>query len=336
MPVAGAITSWQFRPDTWKNGDAEMMHGSAGGPSGRCPDAAATRATDSAPRSIAIRMKWRLLRCDSSAPLGRPVVPLVNRMRYGSSSSISTSGSAARLRLERGEVVLEHDDGQVGVDGLAVEALDAAAVAEQDLGRGEAERVRHLGAGPPAVHRDGDRTERGRRPERDRVLDAVRGRDRDPVALGHAVLVGQRTRARRDRAGHVGVRERPVGEDHVRPVAVALRGRDEQVAQVALAVREHLHLDAEHVLGRQLERRARAGERVADRVGQRRVGPGQPHAGQGICLLGAGCRDAGTPDAVDACVARAVVPDCAGAPRRRAVRRSATGRSVVGAGGSVR
>ena len=35
-----------------------------------------------------------LLRCDSITPFGRPVVPLVNRMTNGSSSSMATSGNA--------------------------------------------------------------------------------------------------------------------------------------------------------------------------------------------------------------------------------------------------
>ena len=182
-----------------------------------------------------------------------------------------------RLRLEGGEVVLEHDDGQVGVDGLVVEPLDPSAVAEQDLGAREPERVRHLGAGPPPVHRDRDRPDRGGSPERDRVLDAVRGRDRDAVALHHPVLLGERARHCRHRSEHVGVRERPVGEDDVRTVPVALRCGDEQLAQVPVPPWEHLQLRAEDVFGRQLERGALARERVADRVGKRRVGPGQSH-----------------------------------------------------------
>src|SRR3954451_22638427 len=31
MPPAVAITSWQLSPDTWKYGDAEIVHGTAGG-----------------------------------------------------------------------------------------------------------------------------------------------------------------------------------------------------------------------------------------------------------------------------------------------------------------
>ena len=39
-----------------------------------------------------------MLRCDRVAPFGLPVVPLVNRMMKGSSSSIGVSGSGASPR----------------------------------------------------------------------------------------------------------------------------------------------------------------------------------------------------------------------------------------------
>ena len=61
-----------------------------------------------------------------------------------------------RVRLERGEVVLERQHRQVVGEVDAFEPLEPAAVAEEDLRFGELDRVRDLLARPPAVEPDGD------------------------------------------------------------------------------------------------------------------------------------------------------------------------------------
>ena len=181
--------------------------------------------------------------------------------------------------LELCELVLEHHDRQVLRHRRRVvrEPIDTPTVAEQHRRCREVEGVGHLAARPPAVHRDGDPAQRRRRPERDRVLDAVGRRDGDPVALADAVLLGQRAGDCRDRAEHGCVRQGAVRKDHVRPVAEPFCGRDEHGAQIARPVHEHLHRHAEDRLGGELERCARSGQPVANLGRQRAIGPRESH-----------------------------------------------------------
>ena len=71
-------------------------------------------------------------------------------------------------------------------------ARAAASSPNRTVGVGELHAVRELGAGPPAVEPDDDRAEARPPPSsRQRVVEAVGARERDPVALAHAVLVGE-------------------------------------------------------------------------------------------------------------------------------------------------
>ena len=131
-----------------------------------------------APLSIDASRKWMLLRCDSITPLGRPVVPLVNRMTNGSSSSMATSGNCGVgcVRLERREVVARtRPPGAPSGSSMPSRRSSASPVAEQHLRLGELDRVRDLLTRPPAVEPDRDRAERGRRPERRSAYSTVFG-----------------------------------------------------------------------------------------------------------------------------------------------------------------
>ena len=119
-------------------------------------------------------------RCESTAAFGRPVVPLVKMRMNGSSSRDRHLGQRGRRVVEQlGEVVLGDQHRYAGV---ADEAFPPLLVHHQQLRLGEVERVAHLGAGPPAVHRHQHRVERGRRP---RTSSAIRGSSRRTPPLGH-------------------------------------------------------------------------------------------------------------------------------------------------------
>ena len=267
----------------WNIGAAEMITGCSTGAApgdARPPCRSAPRR---APLSIDASRKWMLLRCDSITPLGRPVVPLVNRMTNGSSSSIVTSGNGASGACCSSAAKSRSNSttGRRSGSAIAVEPLEAAPVAEEHLRLGELDRVRDLLARPPAVEPDGDRAERGRRPEHERVLDGVRRDDRDTVARADPVAVAQRGRDRRDRLEDRRERVLAVGEDHVRPVAQALGRAVEEFDERLRPVREHEHRRAEHGLLAQLERRAGTGERGEDGFGNGLRRPDQRgHAGR--------------------------------------------------------
>src|SRR5689334_644169 len=92
-------------PKTWNIGLDTIVHirgappaaagPEAAGPEAAGPAAAAPDAGGAAPAAAAAALKrlsiakLRMFRCDSVAPLGRPVVPDVNRMTAGESSVIS-------------------------------------------------------------------------------------------------------------------------------------------------------------------------------------------------------------------------------------------------------
>ncbi len=100
MPATGAATSGNV-PETWNSGAARRVDGCGAGSSeggGALPISSAT-SRPIAPCSAATIGECTNARCDSVAPFGRPVVPLVNRMMAGSSSPMATSGgSGSSLR----------------------------------------------------------------------------------------------------------------------------------------------------------------------------------------------------------------------------------------------
>ncbi len=130
--------------------------------------------------------------------------------------ALRPAGGAARVQ-DRGRVVLlDRDFGQRRVairapilelaldldhghaERTVRDALEPAAIRDQDLRVAVAHAVADLVAGPPAVQADRDGAERLRRPERDDPLGAVRGEDRDAIAAPHAEARFQRARDARD------------------------------------------------------------------------------------------------------------------------------------------
>ena len=152
-----------------------------------------------------------------------------------------------------GEVLLEHDEWNSRV---ALDAFGPFGVGEQQLRRGELEAVADFVLGPPPVHRNGDGTERGDRPERLDPLGRVGSEDGDAVAVADAVPLGE-ARRERCRGGDVLGKGRlgPVVEHVVAGAAVAtvIGGVLEQGAQVRCAVLRSGHLDAVHDDGNGLE-----------------------------------------------------------------------------------
>ena len=209
----------------------------------------------------------------------------------GQRRALRASGRAGREEDHERVVLVDEDDGQVDVitrarghllderrerDHRHVAVVDAdvgqplqpGVVTEQHLGRGEFHAVGELGTRPPSVETDDDPAEGNRRPLRQRVREAVDARERDPVALRHAVLVDEHGGDRRDTRRQLRERDRLVGEPEVRPVA-ELRDRVvEHFDQAVRSSREDLDVGPEHLLRRPLERRARTGERGPLFLGQ--------------------------------------------------------------------
>ena len=109
VPNTGPVIRMPSIPDTWNIGLDRMLAGWRGGSvSGwlrvRRPWAGAGRAIAAAIRapSWEIIARCAMLRCDNVAPFGRPVVPLVNRITTGSSSSISHGRPRRRIGSRQG------------------------------------------------------------------------------------------------------------------------------------------------------------------------------------------------------------------------------------------
>ena len=128
-------------PEMWKNGPAHSDAAAIG--DAVLPVFASIALV--APRSPLLSAKWMMLRCDNVAPFGRPVVPLVNRMMKGSSSSIGVSGSARlAARRDLGRELLPAHDGRVDLRAGFADALEARLVADQHLRLGELHAVGEL------------------------------------------------------------------------------------------------------------------------------------------------------------------------------------------------
>ena len=188
IPAAVAITSWQLSPDTWKYGDAEIVHGVPAGSAGSRPACHRAR--------------------DAFGAAQHRHVDEVNVAAVREQRALRTARRAAREQDEERIVFVDRNVGKRRARTLALRSprtrprtrrpVRAAPVhrraARCAAGRRAAPSASVRSSayvisrpGPPAVHRNGDRTEQRRRPERDRILDAVRGRDRDPIALADAV-----------------------------------------------------------------------------------------------------------------------------------------------------
>ena len=203
-------------------------------------------------------------RCESTAALGRPVVPLVKMRMNGSSSAIGTSGSVADASSnERGEVAFGDQHGHAGI---TVESLAPLLVHHQQLRVGEVERGAHLGAGPPAVHRHQHRVERGDGPERHQPFAAVRRAHRNPVAGTDAVTVAQRGRQRRDLRDQLVEGQAVAVAEHVAVAITEAIGAAQDLAHRVRAVGEHGKAFAEHVFLHDLERHACSGQPSSGRM----------------------------------------------------------------------
>ena len=178
-------------PEMWKNGVAQIDAG--GGASGDGRRMLFSSIVTARPNAIAEPMCTRL-RCVSVAPFGRPGRP----RREEDHERVVLVDARPRAATRRDRADVEH---RRALDADLGQPLEPRLVAEQHRRLRELHAVRELGPGPPAVEPDDDRAEAHHRELRERVVEAVGARERDPVALADAVLVGEH---RRDRAGTLG------------------------------------------------------------------------------------------------------------------------------------
>ncbi len=141
--------------------------------------------------------KWMLLRWESTAAFDRPVVPLVNNMRHGSSSSTGTSGNGASDPGSRSMAPSSNTPIRSRSGVATFQAFEASSIAENHEGRRQLERMRHFRPGPPAIEGDDNRAEREGRPHGDDVLGTAGRSQGDPVAPVDAIAV-------LELAGHAG------------------------------------------------------------------------------------------------------------------------------------
>ncbi len=174
-------------------------------------------------------------------------------------------------RRDLGRELFPTQDGRVDLRARLGDALESRLVTDQHLRLGELHAVGELGPGPPSVQTGDDRARHDAGPDRERVLDCVRARDRDAVALAHAVLVGEHRCVRRDATGQVAVGDRLVAEHEVRRVTVLLGRADHDVAHVARTLGEDTQLLAQHLLLDQLERCTGSAQHVPDVVRQQLI-----------------------------------------------------------------
>ena len=142
-----------------------------------------------------------MLWCESVAPLGEPVVPLVYWMLIGSSKSSSGHSISARRAAQQLVRLVAEEDHVLEVGQVAADLLDHRAVVralelrggDQRLAAGVAQRVGELGRAVGGVDVDEDDPEL-RRGELDvDPLGAVRRPDAEAVALAQAEA-GERAR----------------------------------------------------------------------------------------------------------------------------------------------
>jgi len=171
---------------------------------------------------------------------------------------------------QRGAEIVVPDLLELGLDldhrhaqRLARDPREPLAVADQELRLGVTERIQDLVARPPAVHADRDRAERERRPERDDPFGAVRGEDRDAIALADSEALDEGLRDGRHHLPVLREREPQLVADEILVVTEAERALEQrpQVRRTLLEDRHHL---AEHRLVHDLERPAGAGELGGD------------------------------------------------------------------------
>ncbi len=246
----------------WNSGAEAMTADGCPAPAGVDPGAASRRTSVVAADD---QQKWMTLRCDSTAPLGRPVVPLVKMIVAG-------------VVLVDGDVVGGERRGrgtrqQVG-------ERQRAAVADRERRVGRRPGVGHLVVGPGGVEHRGDGAS-GHGPEdHEAVVERRPPRHRHPVAPpdpgGGQPGGGVRHPPRQLGEGH-----RALALDQERPVSVAGRrvdhGRDRPRAPG-----EHRQPRPEDGLLDQLEEPA-GPEESRERVGIERVAFGPPQAGRVNC-----------------------------------------------------
>ena len=141
-----------------------------------------------------------------------------------------------RVRAEALELGFDLDDGHRRRRG-SLEAGEALAIADQQLGFAEFEAVVDFVGRPPAVQRRDDGALAHGRPERDDPLGAVRGHDRDAVSRGNVIALTERPGGRGDQAQVLPVGDPAVAEHQVFLVAVSGAGC-EQLPQRPVAVLE--------------------------------------------------------------------------------------------------
>ena len=89
-PISAPPMRATENPLMWNMGETPMLHPAPAGP--RFGLEAGSRMAPTIPWRDACIIMWMWARWDNTAPFGRPVVPLVNRMHSGSSSEMLSGG----------------------------------------------------------------------------------------------------------------------------------------------------------------------------------------------------------------------------------------------------
>ena len=220
----------------------------------------------SAPAQKAVWTNPTMPRWLTSVPLARPVVPLVNRIRTGSSSAIGEAGSPSAGVASR-SAKSSSMSSTVVPSGTGREPLESFGVAEDDLRLRELGGVLDLGRGPPPVVGRGDGAQRGDGEEPGDPLGPVGGEDPDHVAGLHPAG-RQSRRDRGDLSAELGVGDALVAQDHELVVAVPL-GVGHHVAHRSGPVGEHLDRPARGP--------SRASSRTSRPLGRARLAPRPAH-----------------------------------------------------------
>ena len=262
MPQVTALTSWPSSPDMWNSGAEAMTAGGCPAPAGVDPGAPSRRTSVVAADD---QQKWMTLRCDSTAPFGRPVVPLVKMIVAGSSSSTAMSSAPSGAGA--------------GPDSRSGER-QRGPVADRERRVGRRPGVGHLVVGPGGVEHRGD-SATGHGAEGDEaVVERRPSRHRHPIAPSDPGG-GQPGGGVPHPVRQLGEGDRALALDQERPVSVAGRrvdhGRDRP-----RALGEHRQPRPEDGLLDQLEEPA-GPEESRERVGIERVAFGPPQAGHVNC-----------------------------------------------------
>ncbi len=199
LPNRAPVMNSGAVPEMWKNGVAQMDAGGGASGGGVTPfSSMLTVRLNAIADPMCTRLRWV-----SVAPFGRPVVPDVKRIMNGSSSSMATSGRSMSSPARAPACSTSVANGIIGTSAssMPTSANRSSRASSPNSTLGAVSSTPYASSGP--VHHPLRPT---MIPPRATVAhcanaygEAVDARERDAVALRHAVLLGEHRRDRRRR-----------------------------------------------------------------------------------------------------------------------------------------